>query len=75
MKKKKKKLKKGLQKELNESKKQIDDLKNQLSKYKRPKRDKIKNDIEIQDLENKITLLKEDLDRKDGIISRLKSKN
>lgn len=64
-----------MQKELNESKKQIDDLKNQLSKYKRPKRDKIKNDIEIQDLENKITLLKEDLDRKDGIISRLKSKN
>jgi len=71
----KKELNKELRKELNESEKRIDDLKNQLTKYKEPERDKIKFDIEIRDLKNKIILLKEDLDRKDRVISRLKSKN
>lgn len=71
----KKELNKELQKELNESKKRINNLKNQLTKYKEPEREKIKFDIEIRELKNKIILLKEDLDRKDRVISRLKSKN
>ncbi len=69
----KKELNKELQKELNESKKRVDDLRDQLTKYREPKREKIKFDIEIRELKNKIILLKEDLDRKDRIISRLKS--
>jgi len=68
----KKELNKELQKELNESKKRFDDLKNQLTKYKEPKRDKIKYDIEIHELKNKIALLNEELERKDRIISRMK---
>ena len=71
----KKELNKELQKELNESKKRIDNLKNKLTKSKEPEREKIKYDIEIRDLKNKIILLKEDLDRKERVISRLKTKN
>lgn len=71
----KKELNKELQKELNESKKRIDNLKNKLTKSKEPEREKIKYDIEISDLKNKIILLKEDLDRKERVINRLKTKN
>jgi chromosome segregation ATPase len=71
----KKELDKKLQKELNESKKQIETLKNQLAKFKEPERNKIKHEIEISGLKNEIIYLKEELDRKDRILKRLKSKN
>ena len=71
----KKELNKRLQKELDRSKKQIDDLKNKLTKYRKPETEKIKNNIEINELRNKISFLEKELERKDRIISRLKSKN
>jgi len=71
----KKELNKRLQKELDKSKKQIDDLKNKLTKYRKPETEKIKNRIEINELRNKISFLEKELERKDRIISRLKSKN
>ena len=71
----KKELNKRLQKELDKSKKQIDDLKNKLTKYRKPETEKIKNNIEINELRNKISFLEKELERKDRIINKLKSKN
>ena len=71
----KKELNKRLQKELDKSKKQIDDLKNKMTKYKKPQTEKIRNNIEINELRNKISALENELERKDRIISILKSKN
>ena len=68
-----KELNKGLQKKLDKSKKQIDDLKNELVEYKKPEREKITIDIEIIDLKNKIIFLEKELESKDRIISELKS--
>jgi len=70
----KKELNKELQKQLNKSKKQIEDLKNKLFRYRKSEREKIKKNIEIQDLKRKITDLEEELEYKDSIISDLESK-
>lgn len=69
----KKELKNGLQKELKKSKKQIDDLRYKLNKYKVPQRDKIRYDIEMRELQNKIIFLEKELEKKDRIINELKS--
>ncbi len=69
----KKELKNGLQKELKKSKKQIDNLRNELNKYKVSQRDKIKYDIEMRELQNKIIFLEKELEKKDRIINELKS--
>jgi hypothetical protein len=45
-----------------------------LTKYKEPKRERIKYNIEIEDLKNQINFMKEELDKKDKLISKLKSK-
>ncbi len=71
----KKELNKRLQKELDKSIKQINVLKNKLTKYKKPEIEKIKNHIETNELRNKISSLEKELERKDRIISILKSKN
>ena len=70
----KKELNKRLQKELDKRKKQIDDLKNKLTKYRKPETEKIKNNIEINELRNKISFLEKELERKDRIISEFRSK-
>jgi len=71
----KRELNKGLQKELNKCKKQIDDLRNKLTKYKKPKGEKIWYEIEINELKNKINFLEKELENKDKKISELKSQN
>ena len=68
-----KELNKGLQKELNKCKKQIDNLKNKLTKYKKPRGEKIKYEIELNELKNKVIFLEIELENKDRKISELKS--
>ncbi|MFX0042353.1 MAG: hypothetical protein ACFE8L_05540 [Candidatus Hodarchaeota archaeon] len=65
-------LNKELQKELNKSKKKIENLKKELSKYKKPKSEKIKQNIEIFELKNKIRDLEKELEKKDKEIDELK---
>jgi len=64
----------GLQDELKKHKKQIDDLRYELNKYKVSQKDKIMYDIEMSELQNKINFLEEELEKKDKIINDLKSR-
>ncbi|MFX0036238.1 MAG: hypothetical protein ACFE9I_11435 [Candidatus Hermodarchaeota archaeon] len=62
-----------VQKELEKNKKQIEDLKGELNKYKVSQRDKIRYDIEMSEFQNKINFLEDLLKKKDKIIDELKS--
>ncbi|MFX1314601.1 MAG: hypothetical protein ACFE9T_01965 [Promethearchaeota archaeon] len=68
----KKELNKGLQKELTKCKKRIKDLKIELAEYKKPEKEKIKNDIELSELKIKFQNLIKELERKDKEIDELK---
>ncbi len=68
-----KELNSRLQKELEKNKKQIEDLKGELNKYKVSQRDKIRYDIEMSEFQNKINFLEDLLKKKDKIINELKS--
>jgi chromosome segregation ATPase len=70
----KKELNQGLQRELNKSKKKIEELKNKLAKHDKLKRKKIKEDIEALELKDKILNLENELKIRDNIIRELKSK-
>jgi chromosome segregation ATPase len=69
----KKELRIKLQKQLKDYKKEIDDLRNELKTYKTPEGKRIKDNIEILELKNKIQLLEEQLDEKIGVINKLRS--
>ncbi|MFW9902119.1 MAG: hypothetical protein ACFFDY_12700 [Candidatus Thorarchaeota archaeon] len=67
-------LKSGLQKELEKKKKQIDSLKYELNKYKGSHKEKIRYDIELSELQNRIIFLEKELEKKDKIINKMTSR-
>jgi chromosome segregation ATPase len=69
----KKELRIKLQKQLKDYKKEIDDLRNELKTNKTPEGKRIKDNIEILELKNKIQLLEEQLEEKIGVINKLRS--
>ena len=67
-------LKSGLQKELEKKKKQIDSLKYELNKYKGSQKEKIRYDIELSELQNRIIFLEKELEKKNKIINKMTSR-
>ncbi|MFX1572392.1 MAG: hypothetical protein ACFFB0_06555 [Promethearchaeota archaeon] len=65
-------LKNKWQNELKKSKELIEDLTQELNKYRVFQKDKILHEIQIRDLQNKINLFEKELVKKDKIINELK---
>ncbi|UCC20077.1 MAG: hypothetical protein JSV62_01995 [Promethearchaeota archaeon] len=63
----------GVQKELDKYEKEAKDLRNKLKEYQKNKGEKIKFEIEISELKNKINFLENELENKDRKISELTS--